>query len=554
MRVVPCSDQTMSSHLSLTGKLWNLRRTEPVTNIVSTLRSERRIVDDPSAKLSNPFLFPEMKKAVTRIRKAIDDKEAVAIFGDYDADGITGTAQLVRYFRRHGLEPLVYLPHRTKEGYGMKKESIDALRKKGTSLMITVDTGIAAHAEIAHATALGIDTVVTDHHRVQGGRPAAFAVIHPLIPAPFPNEHLSGSGVAFMLVRALEDGKPWDGIDVDIALAAIGTVGDLVPLTGENRVLVLHGIKFMQALPPGPLADFIESVRTSGALTASDVAFRIVPRINAAGRMAHPETALQALLRGGMALEELHKLNGDRQTFVEELDTLLRNEDVSKHSFIVVGSDKVTPGTAGLLASRFTERYGKPGLVFAILGETAVGSLRSPEQIDVMKCLEHPLVKPLLLTFGGHAQAAGCTVRAADIPRLREALSLALREQLGPDEELLPTLSIDAELPSKSVTMRLAKELLSLSPFGTGNEEPTFLLRRQCLTDLRVVGAEGTHLQCRIGDIKCIGFRLGAFIDHLGGEQYVDVACRIGINEWQGRESVQVVIEDIRRSGSTSDK
>lgn len=533
--------------LSITGKKWILKREGTLSDIAAVLRAERKLFHDPAARLSDPMLFPDMKRAVERIIRAVDKKETIGIFGDYDADGITGTAQLLRFFRRHGVEPVVHLPHRAAEGYGMKKESVDALKKKGVTLLITVDTGIAAHAEVSHAKSLGIDVIITDHHRPQGGLPDAFAVIHPLVPVEFPNAHLSGSGVAFMLVRALHGGQTWDGIDLDVALATIGTIGDLVPLTGENRTLVIHGLKFLSKLPPSPLKDFIDDVRGTGPLTAGDVAFKVVPRINAAGRMAHPDVALKAILEGGSSLEELHRLNGDRRSFVDELDHLLSKEARIGDAFIVVASASVTPGTAGLLASRFTERTGRPALVAAILGENAVGSIRSPEGIDAVECLEHPGVRPMLLSYGGHAQAAGCTFLAADAGRLREALCRVLAERGITVDALKPVLTLDAELPPRDITMSMVRSLESLEPFGAGNDEPVFLLKAQTISDLRTVGSDASHLQCRIGDTKAIGFGFGMYADKLGSER-VDVACRLSVNAWNGRETIQLFIEDIRFS------
>lgn len=539
----------MKETLSLTGKKWVLAREEAEPDIVARLRRERGITTDPAAKLSDPMLFPEMQRAVERIKKAVTSRETIGIFGDYDADGVTGTAQLLRYFRRHGVEPVVHLPHRALEGYGMKKVSIDALKEKGVTLLITVDTGIAAHAEIAHAKAIGMDVIITDHHRMQGGRPDALAVIHPHVPSAFPNPDLSGSGVAFMLVRALEDNQPWEGIDLDIALATIGTIGDLVPLTGENRTLVIHGLKFLSRLPSSPLKDLLDDVNAKGALTAGDIAFRVVPRINAAGRMAHPDIALRAILEGGEALEELHRLNGERRSFVDELDALLSAEAASDHAFIVVTSGSVTPGTAGLLASRFTERTGRPSLVGAVLGEVTVASIRSPEGVDVVECLEHSSVRPMLLSFGGHAQAAGCTFATADAVALREGLCAVLKSRGIDAESLRPVLTLDAVLPPSDLTMEMVQRLASLEPFGTGNDEPVFLLRAQTISDLRAVGSDGTHLQCTIGRVKAIGFGLGAYADKLGSTR-VDVACRLGSNAWNGRESLQIFIEDIRETNS----
>ncbi|MBP7114474.1 MAG: single-stranded-DNA-specific exonuclease RecJ [Candidatus Peribacteraceae bacterium] len=539
----------MTEKLSLSGKRWTLKRNTSTPDIAGMLRMERGIIDEAQAKLSDPFLFREMQRAVKRIEQAMKSGETVAIFGDYDADGITATAQLVRFFRRRKIEPVVHLPDRAKEGYGMKIISIDALKAKGVSLIITVDTGIAAHTEIAHANSLGIDVIITDHHRVQGKTPHAYAIIHPDVPSAFPNPHLSGSGVAFMLVRALEKEPSWDGIDIDIALAAIGTVGDLVPLTGENRLLVIHGLKFLQTLPPSPLKDFVDSVRSTGPLTATDIAYRIVPRINAAGRMAHPLVALEALLEGGEALEELHRLNGDRRSFVEELQEEIIPSITADDAFIVIASERITPGTAGLVAGRLSEKFGRPSIAAAIMGDMAVASVRSIPEIDLMECLEHPSVKKFLKTFGGHAQAAGCTFMASDTDALRLALNAVLLERGISSATLVPTLELDAALDHRHLTMAFARSLTSLAPFGTGNTEPMFLLSQQRLTDLRTVGADNSHLQAKVNGISAVGFRLGPCLTQLNSETSVDLVCRIGINSWNGRESVQLVIEDIRKSG-----
>lgn len=543
----------MPEPLSLTGKRWILRRADsPGLSIVDVLKRERGILDIPK-KLSNPFLFPEMEKAVRRIERAIEKKETIGIFGDYDADGITGTAQLIRFFRRRGIEPVIHLPDRAKEGYGMKKTSVDTLHAKGVTLVITVDTGIAAHEEIAYAKSLGIDVIVTDHHRpsprsgeASAGRPLAYAVIHPLVPSEFPNKHLSGSGVAFTLVRALEHLEQWDGIDLDIALATIGTIGDLVPLTGENRVLVMHGLKFLSKLPDSPLKDLVDDIRGTGPLTSGDIAFRLVPRINAAGRMAHPLVALTAILEGGAAIEELHRLNGDRQSLVEELHDVIVPLVNLSDAFLVVASDRMTPGTAGLLSSRLTECFGRPSLVAATVGDCAVASIRSVDGIDVVECLEHPSVRALLLTFGGHAQAAGCTFLTANTQRLRLALNAVLAEKGIYAVSMVPSLHLDAELHYQHIDLRLVRSLQELSPFGEGNDEPLFLLSSQSLSDLRVVGSDKSHLQAKISGIKSIGFRLGSLMDQIREDTPMDIACRIGLDTWNGREAAQIFIEDIR--------
>ncbi len=539
----------MPHPLSLTGRHWILRDERIPTNpreIYTLLASKRGLSPENIQTLSDPYLFPEMEKAVARIEVAMMSRETIAIFGDYDADGITAAVQLVRFFRRHGVEPIVYLPDRLQEGYGMKKKSIDDLKAKGVSLLITVDTGIAATAEILHASSLGIDTIVTDHHRAPLGRPPAFAVIHPMIPAEFPNPHLSGSGVAFMLLRALEHGQIWEGIAQDIVLAMIGTVGDVMPLTGENRILVMHGLQFIEKLPDCPLRELIEDVTNGKSITSGDIAFRVVPRINAAGRMEHPALALKALLEGGEALEVLHRLNGDRQLAIEEALAMVAPLVDRSQPFLSLLSEDVTAGIVGLIAGRLTEESGRPSLVAAKNGTLCTASIRSIPKIDVMECLTHPAVQPLLKTFGGHAQAAGCTFDAADFPALQKALSQAVLDLGFTTEALLPEILIEHELPHGHLSLSLVKDLLSLEPFGQGNEEPLFLLRGLTIGNVKSVGAEGLHLQISFGAHRAIAFRFGPLSDQLVSGTIVDVACSLGLNAWNGKESLQLVVKDIR--------
>ncbi len=492
-----------------------------------------------------------MHGAVDRIEAALTKGETIGIFGDYDADGITGTAQLVRFFRRRGTEAVVFLPSRLLDGYGLKEASVDEIAAKGVTLLITVDTGVTAHAEIAALKAKGVDVIVTDHHRPRGGRPPAFAVIHPAVPSAFPNAHLSGSGVAFMLVRALEGLKVWEGVGEDTVLAMIGTVGDVVPLTGENRLLVFHGLKAVERLSmTSPLRAMFEAVRSSGRpLTSGDIAFRIVPRINAAGRLEHPSLALHALLGDARALERLHELNAERQTMVEELLEIAVNGIDSSKLFLTFAHERFTPGVVGLIAGRLTEMFHRPSLVASIENGLCTGSLRSIPGVDVLSCLEHPSVQRHLIRYGGHAQAAGCTIAQEHFSEVSAGLITAMNALDIHEDLLTPSLSIEAEVPGSEVKMTLAKHLLSLEPFGAQNPEPLFLLSRQRLLDARAVGAEGRHLQCRVGPIKAIGFGLGHLAGELSSSVAHDVACSVSINAWNGREEVQLVVKDVRVNG-----
>ena len=531
---------------SFGGKEWRLTKERVFSvgdNIAQILAEERGLGN--VVTLSDPFLFPEMRTAIERIETAVQQKETIGIFGDYDADGITGTALVVHALRRRSIEPIVYLPDRAEEGYGLRMESVQTLREKGVTLLITVDTGITAHAEIAHATAIGMDVIVTDHHHPRDERPPARAVLHPTVPSVFPNQYLCGAGVALMLVRALERDKRWEGVDRDMALAAIGTIGDVMPLVNENRTLVQHGLAALARLHNAhPLATLASRANVRGRVTSDDVAFRIVPRINAAGRMAHPEIALQALLEGGDAIDQLQELNNKRQSLVASLAAdILASLDPSA-CVHVVHNDRLTPGIVGLIAGTITERTGKPSFAGTTQGDDITASLRSVPGIDIRACLAHDAVRPYLLRFGGHAQAAGCTLKAVDLPHVRAGLLSAVREQTG-GVELIPSIDIVGEIAG-TIDTRLVQSLQILAPFGAGNPDPLFLLRKTAINDIEAVGANGAHLRCRINGMAGIGFGLAHHIEKLRAHTVVDIACRLGINTWQGRAQAQVLIHDIR--------
>lgn len=540
----------MSHPLSLTGRQWILRR-QSADDIVNLLAQERGLTDvvtGKQLKLSDPQKFPQAEKAARRIRHAMETGETIGVFGDYDADGITGVAQLARFFNRHGVQPVVHLPHRTTEGYGLKKSSIDALHAKGVRVLITVDTGIAATAELQHAASIGMDVIVTDHHHAPAGMPPAHAVLHPLLPTPFPNPHLSGSGVALMLVRALEEGKPWVGMEQDIILAAIGTIGDLVPLTGENRSLVIHALRLLQKLPDCPLKDFAEHVRgqSAQALTSTDIAFRIVPRINASGRIDHPDVALQALLEGGDALEKLHVLNERRQGMTGAMvERAIALADL-RQPFLCVASEEFHSGVVGLIAGALCERYGRPVLAASITDDVCTASLRSVPAVHVADMLHAEDVRTLLLTFGGHAQAAGCTFAYRQFDALQISLNERMRALGHTTDSLRPALHLDGELSAASVSLSFVDALRQLEPFGMGNDQPMFLLRGQSVDLVRTVGSDGKHIQCRVGGKKAVGFGLGAHADALKSQQCWDIACTVGVNEWNGRKEVQLIMKDIR--------
>ena len=490
-----------------------------------------------------------MHRAVERIHHAIDRKEGIAIFGDYDCDGITAVSQLQRFFARRGVKPVLRLPHRVRDGYGLSASITEELKDAGITLLITADTGSTAVEEIAKLNEYGIDTIVTDHHQLRDELPPAYAIIHPIV-SKHPAPHPSGAGVVYTLLCALEGG-PWEGQDTDTALAMIGTVADLVPLRGENRALTLLGLQALNRIADEPLAHLRDRCRNGNApLTARDVAFRIAPRINAAGRIEEPDTALRALLEGGAYLEQLDALNESRQRQTRTLmdEALASIDEHNIPPIISMVSDTFPHGIVGLLAGRLTEQFGRPSLIAHTNGNECTASLRSPPCYNIAqglsRCSDH------LLSFGGHAQAAGCRFAHHTFPSLVEALTADIEEHIDTDQ-LVPTLDIDAEISAGNITLQFCDALTALEPFGQGNAQPRFLLRSVHLDNARTCGKESTHLQARIGGIKCIGFGLGAFASHT---EKLDIVATISIDEWNGNKQPQLVVEDISLSAIAHEK
>jgi len=533
--------------LSFTGKRWVLdAAADDAGSVVEQLRRRRGITEDDGTSWYDPLRYPDARKAAERVRAACARGETVGIFGDYDCDGITSTAQMLRLFRRHGVEPVVRLPHRVHDGYGLKPSHIDEFAARSVTLIVTVDTGIVAFDALESARAKGIDVIILDHHHCEE-RPDAFAIVHPAFAQAFPEPHPSAAGVVFSFVHAVE-GEDWPDRDTDLALAMMGTIADVVPLLGANRRLVIEGLSAVRRLPAGPLRTFVDSIGNGSALSASDIAFRIAPRINAAGRMADPLLALDALLIGGEALEHLHMLNTRRQEETERAVTHALREMGGRQTgslppFLTAASASYTPGTVGLIAGKLSERYGRPSLVAHIADDVCTASLRSPTGYHVTEALTR--VAHLLTNFGGHAQAAGATFPLAHATELFALLEADASERIPPDQ-LVPALTMDGILSPAVLTRDLCASLRTLEPFGQGNPEPLFLIPNVTLTAPRLCGKAGAHLQATVGHVKIIGFGLGPLLDHLRAP--VDLAVRLGIDTWNGRESVQLMVTDIRSS------
>lgn len=534
--------------LSLSGKRWH---TDGAARDIPSLIEKRlaQLHGTQERPWDDASVFPDITKAVTRLREAMQNDETIAIFGDYDCDGVTSTAQLVRCIRRWGSEPVVRLPHRVTDGYGLKPQHIEEFTQNNVSLLITVDTGITAHDAIAKANEKGIDVIVLDHHHWTVP-PDAFAIVHPGFAPAFAPPHPSAAGVTFLFVQAMEGGH-WPERDVDLALALFGTVADLVPLAGVNRRLVEEGLEALRRLPAGPVKDFVEMTAGDRRLTSVDIAFRIAPRINAAGRMADPTLALTALLEGGAALRHLGELNAQRQEetarcIEHALNILTENGDkllTDLPAFLAVADETFAPGIVGLISGKLTERFGRPSMAVHMHGTEGTASLRSTPSYNIVEGLHR--IAPLLTSFGGHSQAAGCTFPLAHLAAITDALNEDVRSRVE-THLLLPSIGIDAITTVGAVTNNAIALLDRLQPFGQGNTEPLFLVRNVRLENVRRIGQDSRHLQATADHCKVIGFGFGEWDAH--AKEPLDLVCKLGIDTWNGRMRPQLFVQDARVS------
>lgn len=493
--------------------------------------------------------FRQFNAAFDLISEAMEKQKRITIFGDYDCDGITGVAQLARFFARHHTQPELMLPHRSRDGYGLKVHQVERCAREGTQLLITVDTGISCTEAIERAKELGMKTIIVDHHRIPAEPAKADAALHPGLDG-LPDQP-SASTLCFALISACEErmGNPlWEGYEEDLLLSTMGTIADLVPLKGTNRALVRAGLNVLPHIE-GHLGLFMERAGVGKGATSRDIAFRLAPRINAAGRMDDPMIALRGLLGEVMEIEMLDQLNEDRQDLVRDLLEKALEKVPRDRSLLALADDTYLPGIVGLLAGKLTEQFGKPSIVAHRNGNICTASLRSPLCYDITAGLTR--IGHLLVSFGGHAQAAGCTFETDQMEKVFVALQEDIEQEVDP-VLLEPTLQIDAVLDPKMITVDLCRDIETLEPFGQGNSEPRFLVPSVALNDVRVCGSDGSHLQLRVGNVKGIAFRLGHLAKELSPGQPFDIACRLSINEWNGSRNPQLVVEDIRTSVASS--
>ena len=550
MQFIPRGDADFTPLGSLSGWMSALLRSRGV----DTEEKARRFLYPDLSGLEDPFRLPGMEEAVRLIRNAIAAKERIMIFGDYDADGVCAASILLETLTEEGALASFRLPDRRKDGYGLNEDAVREISRIAR-LLITVDCGISNAAEVALAKSLGLTVIVTDHHQLPEALPEADAVLNPLL-GDYPCPDLCGAGVALKICQALHG---MDGVLKRIDLAAIATVADVVPLTGENRIIVREGLQRINTTGRPGLRALLEISGTSAPVQSDALAFRIGPRLNAAGRLGDASLGVQLLLTGKpekavAAAKKLEEMNRLRQNMEHEITAAafgkiaetFRPED----RVLIAAGEGWNPGLIGLSAGKLCEKYYRPAIVLSLPedGGDAVGSCRSIPGVHIYDALR--ACGDLLVKFGGHAQAAGLTVEREKIPAFREKLNRVIREMCGEDV-FIPRHAYDLELPFRTWTPETLKELELLEPTGCGNPAPVFLLSGASVQSLRRVGRDGSHLQLSLLTqentyVRGIGFFMGeeAEKDHMD----VDLLYRPVRNEFNGRVSVEAQVSALRAS------
>ncbi len=518
-------------------------------------------LDRERALLHSPLLMRDMDKAVGRISRALAEGETIAVFGDYDVDGITSTCLLTDYLRSRGADVVMHIPRRIEEGYGLGCDAIRALAEQGVTLIVTVDCGITGVEETAYAKTLGVDLVITDHHECKETLPDAAAVVDPHRPdCAFPFKHLAGVGVALELVLALGGPERESALfSRYCTLAAIGTIADVMRMEGENRTIVQAGLEGIDHCDfTGLHALLREAGLNSRPVSSVQVGFILAPRINAAGRMGRAELAAELLLTDDPAkaerlARELCDLNRERQSVeqnifrcaVEQMETLAPDE----RSALVLASEEWHQGVVGIVASRLSEKFSCPSFMIHLSGGTGKGSCRSYGGFNLFAALES--CSDLLVGFGGHELAAGFTIKEENIPAFRKRINQYVRTHCG-DEAPVSSLEIDAPLTRPGlVTLEETEELSRLEPYGAGNNRPVFCLLGARLESVQGVG-QNKHLKVRLqkGHVSFDGifFSVTPGECPLAAGDRVDAAFYLQVNEFRGSRSLQLQLVDLRAS------
>lgn len=538
-----------------------------LNKVIGKIIVNRHVVNDEDVRIfitptrddfHDPFLFKGMNVAVERIIKAINNKEKILIYGDYDVDGITSTTVLKKYLMDRGISVDTYIPNRLHEGYGLNKNAIDTIKERNIDLIITVDCGISAIEEVDYAVSLGMDVIVTDHHEVGEKLPNALAVIDAKRKDnTYPFRSLAGVGAVFKLIQALSiklEIKPEEYLKY-LDLVCVGTISDIVPLEGENRTIAKLGLMLIKVTRNLGLRELIKS---SGykEIDSNTISFGVAPRINACGRMGHEEEALKLFLAEDLEsatkiTKELNEYNTLRQStekaiYEEAVQEIDRNHLDEKNS-IVLGGKGWHHGVIGIVSSKVTDKYYKPSILLSFEDNIAKGSGRSVPGFDLYEGLTK--CEDLLEKYGGHSMAVGLTLKKENLENFKERFEQIAKEKNI--KELVPIIYIDDELKLKDINMDLVKSISILEPFGEANKVPLFLIRNLKIDSIRAL-SEGRHLKLTLRDenfvINAIGFELGYLAEEYRIGDRIDVVGTLEINSFNGFSSIQINMKDIRKS------
>ena len=551
------------------ARVLEISKTFKISPLTSIILYNRGIREDEAIRkflskdlgvMYDPFLMRDMDKAVERIYAAKDAGEKITIYGDYDVDGITAIAILYKHLKELGISVDYYVPDRMQEGYGVNRDALDKIKANGSSLIITVDTGITAVEECDYARQIGLDVIVTDHHECKEVIPDAYAAIDPKRKdCSYPFKSLAGVGVVFKLIQALAKN---DSIDTLMGkysdLMCLGTVADISPLVDENRVIVTEGLKRFKNTENIGLKALIDVSTNGKAITTSTIGYIIAPRINASGRLGCASRSVELFLTNDKdkALELANYLceenslrqQTEQKMFKEALDYLENHPEVKDDKIIVIPHENWHHGIVGIVSSKITEKFYKPSILFAIDGDEAKGSGRSISGFNLFGTLES--CTDLLEKFGGHELAAGLTIKASNIEAFRKRINEYAKDHIG-EAMLVPTIMLDAAIKAPFITIETVKDINNLQPFGVDNPTPSFMVREIKIHKISTM-SDGKHLRMTLLKdgkyLDSVGFGMGEYYHHLEEGDCIDVAFALDINDYKGFQNVQLILKDIKKS------
>ncbi len=508
----------------------------------------------------DPFLMRDMDKAVERILSAKKNGEKITIYGDYDVDGITAIAILYKHLSEMGIPVSYYVPDRMQEGYGINRDALDKIKADGSSLIITVDTGITAVEECEYAHSIGLNVIVTDHHECKEVIPDVYAAIDPKRKdCTYPFKSLAGVGVVFKLIQALDENKSLpDLMDKYADLMCLGTVADISPLVDENRIIVTEGLKRFKNTKNIGLRALIDVSTNGKAITTSTIGYIIAPRINASGRLGCASRSVELFLTDdaenaktladSLCEENTLRQQTEQKMFKEALEYIENHPEIKDDKVIVIPHENWHHGIVGIVSSKITEKFYKPSILFAIDDNEAKGSGRSVSGFNLFGALEN--CSDLLEKFGGHELAAGLTIKAENIEAFRRKINDYSKDSIS-ETMLVPTIALDAAIKVPYITIETVNDINRLQPFGVDNPTPAFAVKNIKIHKISVM-SDGKHLRMTLFKdgkyLDAVGFGMGEYYHHLEEGDFIDVAFALDINDYKGFQNAQLILKDIKKT------